>query len=74
MAGRGLYFNGGGVLKAYNIKDRKVFVADSFEGLPKPEYKEDEGDNHSLQDILKVSLEKVKNNFRRYDLLDDRVV
>ena len=64
-----------GILKAYNITDRKVFVADSFEGLPKPEYKEDKGDtHHTFGDILAVSKEQVQENFRKYDLFDDQVV
>ena len=63
-----------GILKAYNITDRKVFVADSFEGLPKPKHKEDTGDKHYLRETLKVSLEEVRENFRKYGLLDERVV
>ena len=38
------------VLKAYNITDRIVWVADSFQGLPKPDgekYPSDRGDVHS---------------------------
>jgi hypothetical protein len=64
------------VLKAYSITDRVVWVADSFEGLPKPDeakYRDDEGDSHHLQTILSVSLEDVKYNFEKYDLLDDQV-
>ncbi|MBK8870722.1 MAG: class I SAM-dependent methyltransferase [Elusimicrobia bacterium] len=66
-----------GVLAAHGVTDRKVFVADSFEGLPKPDvdlFPEDKGDRHSRWRFLAVSLEEVKNNFLRYGLLDDQVV
>lgn len=65
-----------GILKAYNITDRNVWVADSFEGLPKPNetaYPADSGDHHHQITFLNVSLETVKNNFARYGLLDDQV-
>lgn len=56
---------------------RRVWVCDSFEGLPPPDpirYPVDEGDEHHKQRMLAVSLEEVQANFRRYDLLDDRVL
>ena len=56
---------------------RKVFVADSFEGLPKPDiqrYPQDEGDNHHTIDFLKISLEEVKHNFKIYNSLDENVI
>lgn len=65
------------VLLAHGIKDRKVFVADSFEGLPKPDtdkYHSDKGDQHHVQSFLAVSKEEVENNFKRYDLLDKQVI
>jgi len=65
------------VLAAYGIEDRKIFVADSFEGLPKPDaekYPADEGDEHHTHAYLAVSKEDVENNFRKYDLLDNQVV
>jgi hypothetical protein len=64
------------VLAAYDISDRKVYVADSFEGLPKPDgkYSEDAGDIHHTIDILAVTQEQVEENFRRYGLLDEQVV
>lgn len=54
---------------------RQVWLADSFEGLPKPDgrYRQDEGDRHSMFQALSVSLDSVKSNFSRYGLLDDRV-
>lgn len=57
--------------------DRKVFVADSFEGLPPPnveKYPADQGDSHHTIEYLKVSLDAVKNNFEVYDALNDDVV
>ncbi|MBU4319864.1 MAG: TylF/MycF family methyltransferase [Nitrospinae bacterium] len=65
------------VLAAYGIANRKVFVADSFEGLPKPDdrkYPADKGDKHHIHTYLAVSKEDVENNFRKYGLLDDQVV
>ncbi|SFX72661.1 O-methyltransferase [Thermoactinomyces sp. DSM 45891] len=67
-----------GFLKAHQITDRTVWAADSFEGLPMadPNYP---ADQHSLSvafhtmNFLKVSLEEVLENFRKYDLLDNQV-
>lgn len=65
------------ILEAYGAKDRRVWVADSFEGLPPPNaeaYPADADYNfHSYSDLA-VSLETVKHNFARYGLLDDQVV
>lgn len=64
------------VLKAYGVTDRNVWVADSFEGLPKPDskkYEQDAGDTHYWHPELAVSLDQVKDNFRKYDLLDEQV-
>jgi O-methyltransferase len=65
-----------GVLKAYDVRDKKIWVADSFEGLPKPDaekYPEDAGSNWYEPEFLAVSLENVKDNFRLYGLLDEQV-
>jgi O-methyltransferase len=65
-----------GILKAHGIKDRTVWVADSFAGLPPPDpnkYPDDAGDIHHLLKPLAISLEQVKSNFDTYGLLDDRV-
>lgn len=64
-----------GYLAAWEINDRKVWVADSFEGLPVPSLPEDEGWDFSVDKvpILAVSLEEVQENFRRYNLLDNQV-
>ncbi len=61
-----------GVLKAYGDKGRKLWVADSFQGLPAP----DPGLNPAQlwgQGDMAVPLEVVKENFARYGLLDDKV-
>ena len=63
-------------LQAYGDNSRTVWVADSFEGLPKPDgrYSQDSGDRHwKKSEILGVPLDQVKANFSRYGLLDDRV-
>ncbi len=65
------------VLKAYGVNDRRVFVADSFAGLPRPDsekYEADAGDKHYTRSFLAVSQETVEGNFRKYDLLDDQVI
>lgn len=65
-----------GILKAYGIADRVVWAADSFEGLPKPDpekYEADKDDKFYMFNELCVSLEIVKENFKKYDLLDDQV-
>jgi O-methyltransferase/8-demethyl-8-(2,3-dimethoxy-alpha-L-rhamnosyl)tetracenomycin-C 4'-O-methyltransferase len=65
------------VLKAYGVTDRRVFVADSFAGLPPPNpdaYPADAGDPHHTFRELAVSLEQVRENFDRYGLLDRQVV
>lgn len=65
-----------GVLKAYDVDDRWVWVADSFRGLPPsdPErYPADRSvESHELK-WLAVPVEEVRENFRRYGLLDHQV-
>lgn len=64
------------VLAAHQDPSRKVWVADSFAGLPEPDgarYSADEGDLHHTFEQLEVSREQVQANFESYDLLDDRV-
>jgi O-methyltransferase len=64
------------VLKANVITDKKVWVCDSFEGLPIPEpdkYPWDKSDAHHTFNFLAVSKENVAANFEKYDLLDDQV-
>ncbi|MBI4911747.1 MAG: class I SAM-dependent methyltransferase [Acidobacteria bacterium] len=65
------------ILEAHGVRDRRVFVADSFEGLPKPDperYPADRGDQHHTFTPLAVSLEQVRSNFAKYGLLDGQVV
>jgi O-methyltransferase len=65
-----------GILRAYGDTGRKVWVADSFEGLPKPDaakYAADKGDKHYRNPVLAVTQEQVQDNFSRYGLLDDQV-
>lgn len=71
-----------GILKALDVRDRKVWVADSFEGLPEPDPERfpveakahhgpvmTESFNH-----LKAELDEVLRNFSAYGLLDEQVV
>ena len=65
-----------GIVKAYGEINRRVWVADSFEGLPPPDpgkYPADSGSTHHELKPLAISLEEVKSNFDRYGLLDDQV-
>lgn len=63
------------LLAAYGDADRCVWVADSFQGLPKPrpDHADDVQDALWNQPFLAVSLEQVRENFRRYGQLDERV-
>lgn len=56
--------------------DKKVFVADSFEGLPKPDekYPHDKGDYHHAVDFLNVSIETVLANLVKYNTLKKSVI
>ncbi len=65
------------VLAVYGEEKRCVWLADSFKGVPAPDeenYIADEGlrlDIHA--DVLAIPEATVKENFRRYGLLDNRV-
>lgn len=64
------------MLKVHNDNARNVWVADSFQGLPKPNpklYPRDAGDTLWTSSQLAVPVEQVKQNFARYGLLDERV-
>lgn len=64
------------ILAAHGQSERKVVVADSFEGLPPPDgkkYPADKRDKLSTFDELAVSLDDVKRNFAAYGLLDSQV-
>jgi len=65
------------ILAAYGVEDRKVFVADSFEGLPPPRsdrFPADKGSWLHEVPFLAVPLQEVKRNFSKYGLLDEQVV
>jgi cephalosporin hydroxylase len=64
------------LLKIFNVEEKTVWVADSFEGLPQPDiknYPEDEGINLYQSTKLAISLQEVKGNFAKYDMLDEQV-
>lgn len=63
------------VLQELEMNDRNVWLADSFEGLPAPKKKFplDQQSKLHQQRILKVSKKEVEQNFKLYDLLDDRI-
>ena len=60
-----------GVLKAYGDGDRKVWVADSFEGLPAFDPNLNPGVWSPA--MMAVSMEEAQQNFARYGLLDGQV-
>jgi len=65
------------MLAAHGDTHRRVYVADSFRGLPPPRpelYPVDRGDQFHTYDQLRVSADQVRANFSRYGLLDERVV
>jgi len=64
------------VLAAHGVTDRRVWVADSFAGLPAPDaarYPKDAANQLHVFSQLAVSADRVRENFRRYRLLDDQV-
>lgn len=64
------------ILAARGDEERKVWVADSFEGLPSPnvkDYPADRGYDLSMWKSLAVPLKEVRANFERFGLLDDQV-
>lgn len=67
-----------GILEAYGDRDRRVWVADSFQGLPRAnaaKYPVDAaGPAFHAYPQLAVSQDQVEANFRSYGLLDDQVV
>ncbi len=63
------------ILAAYGDTTRRVWVADSFRGLPKPDaerYPADKGLDLTTT-ALAIGIDEVKRNFAKYDLLDDQV-
>ena len=63
------------ILGAHGAEGRTVWVADSFAGLPEPDpaFPDDAADVHHTFGELAISVDEVKDNFRRYGLLDDQV-
>jgi hypothetical protein len=64
------------ILEALGDHHRKVWAADSFQGVSPPDpaaYPEDFGDTLFTCPQLGVSLQTVKSNFLRYGFLDPRV-
>ncbi|MGD1282449.1 TylF/MycF/NovP-related O-methyltransferase [Mycobacterium seoulense] len=65
------------VLAASGDEKRRVWLADSFEGVPPPDtahYEADRGIRlHRAAGVLAVSEAQVRANFERYGLLDDQV-
>jgi len=65
-----------GVLAAHGVTDRRVWVADSFRGLPPPNpdrFPADADDTLHTFSQLAVSAEEVRGNFEKYGLLDPQV-
>lgn len=64
------------VLAAWGVTDRRVWVADSFQGLPPPDpdrYPNDAGSELHAFPQLAVSADEVRANFDRHGLLDGQV-
>ena len=64
------------ILAALGDRGRRVWVADSFQGVPSPDprlYRADFGDTLFTYSELAVSLATVQANFRRYGFLDAQV-
>lgn len=65
-------------LKAHGVADRRVWVADSFTGIPDVGIDGHPLDRelalHQANGVLDVPQEEVAENFRRYGLLDEQVV
>lgn len=65
------------VLRAHGVTDRLVWVADSFQGMPVPDESSHPADrelaSHRYNEVIAVDLPTVRDNFQRYDLLDDQV-
>jgi hypothetical protein len=61
------------MLDLWDDTDRRVYVADSFQGLPQPVLEQDESLNFYLDPTLSVGLDIVKENFSRFGVLDERV-
>ncbi len=65
-----------GFARVNGWNDRRIFVADSFDGLPKPSLEQDKNLDLSkgVYPELAIALETVQDNFRAYDLLNEQVI
>jgi hypothetical protein len=65
------------VLAAHDVTHRKVWVADSFAGMPNTDQAGNSVDQkmalYQYNDVFAVSVEEVRENFDRYGLLDEQV-
>jgi O-methyltransferase/8-demethyl-8-(2,3-dimethoxy-alpha-L-rhamnosyl)tetracenomycin-C 4'-O-methyltransferase len=64
------------LLKVHGVSDRRVWVVDSFAGLPPPneaEFPADRGDRLHEVGYLAVPLDEVQRNFQKYGMLDSQV-
>lgn len=62
-----------GVLETRGERDRKVWLCDSFAGLPAPGELDAEDLTPEARPELVVSRQRVEENFDQFDLLDDQV-
>jgi hypothetical protein len=64
-----------GVLRAHHVPNRIVWVADSFDGFPKPERDDDKAlASQPEQAHLAVPMSDVAHNFDLYGLMDRQVI
>ncbi|TMI72178.1 MAG: macrocin O-methyltransferase [Bacteroidetes bacterium] len=75
----GVWRGGASIFMKANLlvqgSQKRIFVCDSFEGLPRPTHKEDKGDIHyTHHQYLAVAQEQVAKNFQKYGLLDDNII
>jgi hypothetical protein len=61
------------ILKVWGDHHRKVWVADSFAGCPKPRHASESKDRHWQNEFLAAPLDEVRAGFERYGLLDKQV-
>lgn len=65
------------ILKAHDVSDRRVWVADSFQGIPDTgptgHAMDQELALHQFNSVLGIPVDTVRENFERYGLLDDQV-
>jgi O-methyltransferase len=75
-------WRGGAVIYAYHVlkelkSDKKIYCADSFMGLPKPnieKYPIDRGDPHWEMDGLKITKDEVIKNFKIFGDISENII